>query len=129
VNQTLNNLKLKMSPATDINKKMTDNILYPNLTNQYFILEKNANFLSGLIGMFSKALIRIKNNTLHIRPAKLGIRYTSSIKCPISNKEEQNRPRKINPNNITTGLNHWSLEEMNDSVSSIMIGFNIVLFG
>jgi hypothetical protein len=108
---------------------MTDNILYPNLINQYFILEKKANFLSGLIGMFSKALSRIKNNALHIRPAKLGIRYTSSIKCPISNKEEQNRPIKISPNIITIGLNHWSLEEMNDSVSSIIIGFDLVLFG
>ena len=108
---------------------MTDNILYPNLTNQYFILEKKANFLSGLIGMFSKALSRIKNNTLHIKPAKLGIRYTSSIKCPISNKEEQNRPRKINPKIIKMGLNHLSPEDIDESVSSIVIDFNVFLSG
>jgi hypothetical protein len=108
---------------------MTNNILYPNLTNQYLILEKKANFLLGLIGMFSKALSRIKNNTLHIKPAKPGIRYTSSTKCPISNKEEQNRPRKINPESTTTGLNHRSLEEIDESVSSIIIDFKVILFG
>ena len=108
---------------------MTNKILYPNLTNQYLILEKKANFPLGLTGMLSKALSRIKNNTLHIKSAKLGIRYTSSINCPISNKEEQNRPRKMNPKLITIGLNHWSLEEIDESVSSIIIDFNVVLSG
>jgi hypothetical protein len=127
-NQTLNNLTLKINPATVINKKTNDKILYPNLTNQYFTLVKKAIFLSDLKGMFTKALSRIKNNTLHIKPAKLGIRYTSATKYPISNKEELNKPRKINPRMITTGLNHRSLEEINESVSSIMIGFNVILF-
>jgi hypothetical protein len=60
-----------------INKKMADNIL---------LLENKTNLLPGLIGIFLRALSRIKNNTLHIKPAKLGIRYTSSIKSPISHK-------------------------------------------
>ena len=120
---------LKINPATVINKKMTDNILYPNLTNQCFILVKKSTFFSDLKGIFTKALSRIKNNTLHIKPAKLGIKYTSSTKCPISNKEELNKPRKMNPRMITTGFNHPSLEEIDESVSSIIIGFNVILPG
>jgi hypothetical protein len=108
---------------------MTDNILYPNLTNQYFILVKKATFLSDFKGIFAKALSRIKNNTLHIKPAKLGIKYTSSTKRPMLNKEELNKPRKINPRMITTGFNHRSLEEIDESISSIIIGFNVISSG
>ncbi len=128
-NQILNNLKLKINPAMVINRKMTDNILYPNLTNQFFILAKKAIFLSDLIGIFTKAFSRMKNNTLHIKPAKLGIRYSSSTKCPISNKEQQNKVRQPNPSTETIGLKQRNLEEIDERASSIIIDFSTVLSG
>jgi hypothetical protein len=45
------------------------------------------------------------------------------------NKEELNKPRKINPRMITTGFNHRSLEEIDESISSIIIGFNVISSG
>ena len=106
---------------------MTDNILYPNLTNQFFILAKKTTFLSDLIGIFTKAFGRMKNNTLHIKPAKLGIRYSSSTKYPISNKEQQNKTKQPNPTTETIGLKQRNLEETCERASSIIIDFNTVL--
>ena len=106
---------------------MTDNILYPNLTNQFFILAKKTTFLSDLTGIFTKAFGRMKNNTLHIKPAKLGIRYSSSTKYPISNKEQQNKTKQPNPTTETIGLKQRNLEETCERASSIIIDFNTVL--
>jgi len=100
---------------------MTAKILYANLTNQYFTLVKNAIVLIPLLGIFAKALSKIKNNKLQIKPAKLGIRYTSSLKYPVSNKEEQNIPRQTNPTIVKIGLNQRSLEEIDERISSIII--------
>jgi hypothetical protein len=99
---------------------MTDNMLYPNFTSQCFILVKNQTFPTDLIGILTKASSIIKSNTLQIKPAKLGIRYTSSMKYPTSNNEELNIPRQTNPIIKTIGLNHRSLEEIEDRVSSII---------
>jgi len=84
-------------------------------------LVKNVIFRLGLIGKFTKALSIIKSNTLQIKPAKLGIRYTSLMKYPTSNNEEPNIPRQTNPRIKTRGLNHLSLEAIEDRVSSIII--------
>jgi hypothetical protein len=116
----MNNLKLKINPATVINKKMTVNILYPNLTNQYFILLKKVTFLLDLIGRLTKVFSIIKSNKLQMKPAKLGIKYTSSMVYPIFSKEEQNIARQVKPINTTIGLNQWTLEDINESVSSIV---------
>lgn len=60
--------------------------------------------------MFTEAVNIIKSNKLHIRPSKLGIRYTSSMKYPILNKEKQNMERQITPKMRTIGLNQRMLE-------------------
>jgi hypothetical protein len=118
---TLNNLKLNTNPAMVINKNMIANKQYPILKNQCLILVKNITFLADFLGIRLKALSKIKNNKLQIKPAKLGIRYTSSLKYPISNKDAQNIPRENSPTSITIGLSQLSLEEIDARVSSITI--------
>ncbi len=95
-------------------------MLYPNFTSQCFILVKNPTFSTDLIGILTKAFNIIKSNILQIKQAKLGIRYTSSMKYPTSNNEELNIPRQTSPIITTIGLNHRSLEEIEERVSSII---------
>ena len=82
---------------------------------------KNVAFLSDLIGIFVKVCSKVNNNKLQKKSATLGIRYTSSLKYPVSNIEEPNMLRQTNPIKITKGLNQRSLEESDVSVSSITI--------
>ena len=78
-------------------------------------------FLSGLSGMFVKALSRTKNNTDQIKPAKAGIRKVSSERYPISNNEQKNVAKLNTAQSATIGFIQYSFEEIEISVLSIVV--------
>ena len=59
-----------------------------------------------------------------MKPAKLGIRYTSSMKWPKLNKEEQNIAKQVKPIITTIGLSQGTLEEIDKIFSNIVTKFN-----